>query len=106
MGDGAVEPYPAEGSQTGEEVRTSLAERERHALQGARNAYWVSTPGADGNGAVLAMDPQTGNPVMLKGNRKLEIPLASLKGMAIGARAQFSNFVPVPGSVGAGGRTH
>lgn len=82
-----IQPYPQQGDEAHEHVIQSTPEQLREAaFQGAKNAYWVAVPGADGNGAVRAMDPQGRTHVIMANGQPLEIPMAKFSYLATRAR--------------------
>ncbi len=75
----AIRPYARETGTDGNLLQRSPEQYAADALQGARNAYWVTVPGADGQGAVRAIDPTSGHPVMQRNGTPLDIPFAKMK---------------------------
>ena len=76
------------------EVGTN-ADHDRHVLDSAKQAYWVTIPGADGQGAVRAMDPATGQPVIVKNGSTIDIPFSKMKTVAArNPPSWFSNTFP------------
>ena len=94
-----VVPYAAEAGTAGEQIEVPAGERQTDALRGAQSAYWITVPGANGDGAVRAIDPTSGHPVHLSHGgtlaldeqgrqfRALDIPLSQLPTMAQRAQA-------------------
>ena len=64
-----------------QEIGTN-ANHDQRVLDSAKQAYWVTIPGADGQGAVRAMDPATGQPVIIKNGKTLDIPFSKMKAVA------------------------
>lgn len=98
-----VVPYRFAGDEDGNVVNSTTDQLRDQAFQGAQNAYWVTVPGHDGAGAVRAIDPQSGQPVLvtapggspvtLRDGRKgftLDIPLSKLSSAAIQARKDIA----------------
>ena len=78
-----VQPYAASTDENGEVLAEQTPnELREQALQGAKRAFWVATPAGNGSGAVTAMDPQSGYPVMLANGKPLTIPFSRLQALA------------------------
>jgi uncharacterized protein YcbK (DUF882 family) len=84
--DKDIQPYKAQGNEAGEPIDSTPQQLADAALQGAHGAYWLTVPGADGRGAVRAMDPQSGRPVILKSGQPLEIPFSKFSYLASQSR--------------------
>lgn len=65
--------------EAGAPVKVGEGQHQEFAAQAAQNAYWITVPGADGAGAVRALYPQSGRPVMLSTGKPLDIPFAKMK---------------------------
>lgn len=78
-----LRPYLESSTQSGEAIAGQTDQELRdQTLQGAKHAYWISVPGADGRGAIRAMDPQSGQPVTLKNGKPLDVPFSRMQWLA------------------------
>jgi hypothetical protein len=98
LGEKDVQPYAHQTDAQGQEIKATPEEDRQAALQGAKNAYWVTVPGADGKGALRAMDPQSGLPVKTQ-KGTLDIPFARLNFLASEARKSGGDRIPASGPV-------